>query len=250
MGNTENVSARDAWLFGGEETLDPSAQKPERAYRLILLGAPGAGKGTQAEKLVQSTQARQLSTGDVFRAALKSGEENASPAMKEALSYMKQGLLVPSATVIGLVRERIGCLKSPYGFLLDGFPRTVVQADALVEMLKDCDVQLDGVLNYELTMDDVLLRLGGRRTCRGCGWTCHMTFGPPQKEGVCDKCGGELYTRDDDQPESIKVRLEAYRESTCPLEDYYRERGLLISIDASGAPDQVFQLTMEKLKAL
>jgi len=168
--------------------------------------------------------------------------------MKTALDYMTRGELVPDETVIDMVRERVGCLECPCGFLLDGFPRTVDQAKALNAMLKDQDVALDATLSYELPEDEVIGRLSGRRTCRDCKTTFHVTGKPPQREGVCDKCGGELYQRDDDQPEAIRVRLEAYEESTKPLTDFYKEAGILCSISALGSPQEIYERTMYILK--
>jgi adenylate kinase len=207
------------------------------------------GKGTQAEMLCETLKACQLSTGDVFRAAKAGDPATLSPAMSAALGYMKRGELVPDDTVIDMVRERINCLKCPYGFLLDGFPRTVDQAGSLDGMLTGCGLKLDAVLNFELPMDEVVTRLSGRRTCPKCKTTFHVVTKPPVKEGVCDKCGGELYLREDDRPESIRVRLQAYQDSTSPLADYYAKRGLLLNISAEGSPEKVFGHALEALKS-
>jgi adenylate kinase len=214
---------------------------------MILLGAPGIGKGTQAELLCKRFHTCHLSTGDVFRAA-KCAEGKLSPAMQDALGYMQRGELVPDETVIEMVRERLTCLRCDYGFLLDGFPRTVPQAEALEAMFKTTGLSLDAVLSFELPIQDVVDRLSGRRTCRSCKTTFHVRTMPPKVEGVCDKCGGELYQREDDRPESIRVRLEAYEASTAPLKDYYAQRGLLFTISAAGSPQEVFDRTIVSLR--
>lgn len=237
---------RTAWLQGGTATCKATDAYPERCYRMVLLGAPGIGKGTQAELLCKSLGTCHLSTGDVFRAA-KCSQGTLSPAMQAAMGYMTRGELVPDDTVIDMVRERIRCMKCDYGFLLDGFPRTVQQAESLDGMCQEAGLTLDAVLNYELPIDEVVARLSGRRTCRGCKTTFHVKTMPSKVEGVCDKCGGELYQREDDRPESIRVRLQAYERSTAPLKDYYEKTGLLITISADGTPQQVFEQTMSAL---
>jgi adenylate kinase len=242
-----NQGVIDAWLYGKEIVSD--LPKPTRPFHGVLLGAPGVGKGTQAAYLTEKIGAVQLSTGDVFRAAKAAGEDKLSPAMQQAMAAMKQGLLVSDDIVIALVRERAHCLASGYGFLLDGFPRTVEQAEALEGILEEQGLKLDGVLNYTLPTEEVVKRLSGRRTCRGCQATFHVIFGPPKQEGVCDKCGGELFQRDDDKPESIKVRLREYEASTSPLAAYYDAKGLLINISAEGHPKEVFASTEAILAA-
>jgi adenylate kinase len=234
---------RAAWLKSGGATCRNFDPYPPRAFRMILLGAPGIGKGTQAELLCDRLQTCHLSTGDIFRAAKNCGDA-CTPAMKSALVYMQRGDLVPDEIVIDLVRERINCLKCECGFLLDGFPRTVCQAEALDGIFQAAGLVLDAVLDYELPEDEVVARLSGRRTCKQCKTTYHIKSKPSQVEGVCDKCGGELYRRDDDCPDAIRVRLEAYHTSTEPLRDYYRERGLLIEIPASGSPQDVLERTI------
>jgi len=210
---------------------------------MVLLGAPGVGKGTQAEYLTKKYGCCQLSTGDVFRAAKNTSPEAMTETMRQAVERMKQGKLVSDETVVQIVRERFDCLTCDYGFLLDGFPRTVDQAKALEEMLRELNVQLDGVLNYTLDIYEVVKRLSGRRTCKACKATAHVIFNPPKTEGVCDKCGGELYQRDDDQPDAIRVRLQAYEDSTAPLAAHYDNQGLLINISAEGPPAEVFART-------
>lgn len=239
-----NKCDRNVWLQGGNSVCCREDTPPARPYRLVLLGAPGVGKGTQAEMLSERLQACQLSTGDIFRAAKAADPASLTPAMRDALGYMQRGELVPDDTVIALVRERMTCLQCPYGFLLDGFPRTVHQAEALDEMLQQANLHLDFVLNYELPLDEVVARLSGRRTCRSCKTTYHVVTKPPRKPNVCDKCGGELYQRDDDRPESIRVRLQAYEQSTAPLVEYYSQHGILRTISATGTPLGVFERTM------
>ena len=210
-----NQGVLNAWLYGkAVECTDP---KPERPFHFVLLGAPGVGKGTQAEYLTEKYGAVQLSTGDVFRAAKASDEGSLSPAMQEAMVAMKSGRLVSDDTVVSMVRERTGCLTSGYGFLLDGFPRTVEQAEALDGMLAELGLSLDGVLNYALDMEEVVKRLSGRRTCKACKATAHVLFNPPKQEGVCDKCGGELFQREDDKPESIRGAIAGLRREHCAL---------------------------------
>ena len=220
-----------------------------KAWRLVLLGAPGVGKGTQADLLCERLGTLHLSTGDVFRAAKAAPADQRTPAIQRALGYMQRGELVPDETVIDLVRERVACLRDPGGFLLDGFPRTVVQAEALSRLLEQERLSLDGVLDYDLPTEEIIVRLSGRRTCAGCKAVFHVVTMPPKKEGICDHCGGQLYQREDDRPESIRVRLDAYARSTAPLTDYYRQQGLLRSINARGTPEEVFQRTLAALGA-
>lgn len=241
-----NQGVLQAWLYGKE--CAQTEPKPARPYHLVLLGAPGVGKGTQAEFLSEKLGAVQLSTGDVFRAAKAADSGSLSPAMQDAMAAMKAGKLVSDDTVIAMVRERGGCLASGYGFLLDGFPRTVHQAEELDKMLAELGLKLDGVLNYALPTDEVVKRLSGRRTCKQCKATAHVIFSPPKQEGACDKCGGELFQREDDRPESIRVRLQAYEESTAPLAQYYDAKGLLITISAEGSPAEIFARTEALLK--
>jgi adenylate kinase len=156
---------------------------------------------------------------------------------------------VPDETVLALVAERVGCLRCDGGFLLDGFPRTVAQAEALEKLLSGEKLRLDAVLSYDLPLEQVVSRLSGRRTCPGCKAVFHIEARPPKVAGVCDHCGGKLYQREDDRPESIRVRMEAYERSTAPLADFYRKRKLLLSIPADGSPEEIFQRTMDALKA-
>lgn len=245
----EKKSDRSAWLKGSGAQCSVPPEKQADPYRLILLGAPGVGKGTQAELLCERLGMCHLSTGDVFRAAKSISECDRSPALEAALAFMKRGDLVPDETVLDMVRERIECLRCHGGFLLDGFPRTVAQAEALEGMLKGEKLALGGVLSYELPLDQVVARLSGRRTCPGCKAVFHVTARPPKVAGVCDHCGGKLYQREDDREESIRVRMAAYAKSTAPLTDFYRSRKLLIEISADGSPEQIFKRTIAALEA-
>ncbi len=241
---TQPKDSRAAWRQGGQAQCSPLPPPSARPFRLVLLGAPGVGKGTQAELLSQRLGACHLSTGDIFRAAKSLGKEERSPALNEALTYMSAGRLVPDATVLAAVRERDGCLNCPCGFLLDGFPRTVTQAEALEKHLKEEGRPLTGVIDYELPIQQLVERLSGRRTCSGCKAVYHLVSHPPRIESVCDRCGAALYQREDDRPESIRVRMTAYQESTLPLIQFYRQRGLLKSIKADGTPVEIFQRTL------
>jgi len=216
--------------------------------RLVLLGAPGVGKGTQAELLCAKLATCHLSTGDVFRAAKRLRPCDCTPSLTSALEYMRRGDLVPDETVLGIVAERGECLKCQGGFLLDGFPRTVAQAEALEKLLTERDLKLDAVLNYQLPLEQVVARLSGRRTCAGCKAVFHVQALPPKVEGLCDHCGGKLEQREDDRPESIRVRMAAYEKSTLPLADFYQRRGLLVNIAAEGSPESIFQRTMSSLR--
>jgi adenylate kinase len=235
---------RAAWLKGGDAVcLNPPSKPNGRVWRLVLLGAPGVGKGTQAELLSERLGACQLSTGDIFRAAKCAGNGERSPALEAALHYMVRGDLVPDETVLGIVRERARCLRCCGGFLLDGFPRTVAQAEALEALLKKENVPLTAVLNYEMPLDQIVARLSGRRTCPKCKAVYHTSNRPPRVQGICDHCGGELVQREDDRPESVRVRMETYEKSTRPLIDFYKQRGLLVKINADGPAEEVYQRT-------
>lgn len=204
--------------------------------RLVLLGAPGAGKGTQAKKLIEKYSIPQISTGDILRKAVADG----TPLGKEAKSYMDSGGLVPDSVVIGLVKERLAQDDCKTGYILDGFPRTTPQAEELDNVLSSMNSPLDVALSVDVDKDDLMKRLTGRRTCKGCQQMYNIHFSAPQKENVCDKCGGELYQRDDDQEETIKNRLDVYEKSTAPLIDYYRSKGILKSVKGEGSIDDIF----------
>jgi adenylate kinase len=238
---------RLAWLQGPSAECSTVPEKPKNPWRLILLGAPGVGKGTQAELLTERLGACHLSTGDAFRAAGKRRDCDQSPAMKAALEYMRRGDLVPDTTVWEMVRERSHCILHCGGFILDGFPRTLGQARSLNELMETEKLALSAVVNYELPVDEIVQRLSGRRTCEKCKAVFHVTDRPPQVENVCDHCGGRLFHREDDRPEAIAVRLEAYERSTAPLIQFYQELGLLLPIAAQGSPEDILARTLEKL---
>ena len=240
---------RASWIKGPQAKDSAVPVVPARAWRLVLLGAPGVGKGTQAELICARTGACHLSTGDVFRAAKGLPEGERSPAMSAALEYMKRGDLVPDSTVLDVVRERVGCLRCDGGFLLDGFPRTVAQAQALQQLLAENKIALDAVLDYQLPIDEIVSRLSGRRTCSVCKAVFHVTGRPSKVEGICDQCGGKLIQRDDDRPEAIRVRMEAYHKSTAPLTEFYGRLKLLVPINADGTPEEIFQRTLKALGA-
>ncbi len=205
--------------------------------RLVLLGAPGAGKGTQAKKLIEKHGIPQISTGDILRKAVADG----TPLGKEAKSYMDKGELVPDKVVIGLIEDRLKQPDCKKGFILDGFPRNTPQAETLDAMLKKLNMPLDSALSVDVPKDDLMKRLTGRRTCKGCQQMYNVYFSPPKKNGVCDKCGGELFHRDDDKEETIKRRLDVYDAQTAPLINYYKKSGILKSVIGVGGIDEIFK---------
>jgi adenylate kinase len=239
---------RAAWLEGPSAAC-PAPAEHESPWRMILLGAPGVGKGTQALLLSQRLGACHLSTGDLFRAAGSRMQCEQTPAMRAAIEYMHRGELVPDSTVWEMVHERSQCLRCRGGFILDGFPRTLVQADALKRHIDNEGLALNAVVNYELPLSEIVARLSGRRTCRQCKAVFHVTAQPPKAEGHCDHCGGALHQRDDDRPESITVRLEAYQRSTLPLIQFYSGLGLLQPVAAIGTPEEIYGRTMTALAA-
>lgn len=204
--------------------------------RLVFLGAPGAGKGTQAKRLVDKYGIPQISTGDLLRAAVAAG----TPLGKEAKAYMDRGELVPDSVVLGMVKERLSQDDCKKGFILDGFPRNVAQAEALDKMLAEMNMPLDLALNLDVPFDDLMKRLTGRRTCKVCGQMYNIYYNPPKVDGKCDKCGGELFQRDDDKEETIRKRLEVYKSQTEPLIDYYSKKGILKSVSGTGSIDEIF----------
>lgn len=205
--------------------------------RVILMGPPGAGKGTQAERLVEKYNIPHISTGDMFRKAIKDGTELGL----KAKSFMDQGKLVPDEVTIGIVKERLEESDCKEGFLLDGFPRTVKQADALNDILKDLNMSLDAAINIKVLRDALIERLTGRRVCKSCGATYHVIFNPSDKGNQCQKCGADLYQRDDDTIETVGKRLDVYVENTAPLIDYYEKHGLLKNIDGAQSVDKVLE---------
>lgn len=203
---------------------------------LVLMGLPGAGKGTQADKIVAKYAIPHISTGDMFRAAMKEGTELGM----QAKSFMDKGELVPDEVTIGIVRERLSKADCEKGFLLDGFPRTVPQAEALENILSELKRNIDYVINIEVDQDILMERLTGRRICKGCGATYHLVFNPPARAGKCDRCGGELYQRPDDNEETVQNRLEVNVKQTQPLLDFYQAKGYLKNINGQQHIDQVF----------
>ncbi len=212
--------------------------------RIILLGPPGAGKGTQAKDLVTKYGIPQISTGDILRKNLA----DKTPLGLEAKKYMDKGELVPDSVVVGIVRDRLKESDCKKGYILDGFPRTVPQAEALDAALAEMKTPIDKVLSIEVPDSELVKRLGGRRTCRSCQAGYHVMFKPSKKEGVCDSCGGELYQRDDDKEEAIKNRLKVYMASTAPLIGYYKNKGMLATIDGVGDMKVILDRMVKALK--
>lgn len=206
----------------------------EHVY-IVLLGAPGVGKGTQAEKLAKELSIPHISTGDMFREAVARGTEMGMKAKE----YMDRGELVPDDVVIGVVKERLSQPDCANGFILDGFPRTVAQAEALERVMEELGKNIEYAISIDVAEDEIVRRLSGRRTCEACGKVYHVIYNPPKQEGVCDACGGTLYQRDDDREETIRNRLRVYNEKTAPLIDFYARRGVLKSIDGSKPVDEV-----------
>ncbi len=203
--------------------------------RLIFLGPPGAGKGTQARELAREWGVPQVATGEMLREAVAAG----TPLGREAKRIMETGALVPDDVIVGLIAERLRQPDAGGGFILDGFPRTIGQAEALGRLLKDLGQKLDGVVYFQVAEPELLRRLTGRRLCRQCQTAFHMVSAPPRREGICDHCGGPLYQRDDDSEATVRNRLRVYEQQTAPLLDYYRHRGLLTAIDGVGSVDAI-----------
>ena len=211
--------------------------------RVVFLGAPGVGKGTQADRIAAQYQVAKISTGDLLREAVRSQ----TTLGREAKNYMDQGKLVPDAVVIGLVREKLVDPVCANGFVLDGFPRTVPQAEALGMALTASGIALDRVVNFQVSREDIVRRLSGRRSCQKCQATFHMDFAPPKVNEVCDRCGESLVQRSDDRRDAIEMRLKVYDEQTVPLVRYYQERGLLLPLDGSGTVQAIFQHLSQEL---
>jgi len=203
--------------------------------RVAFLGPPGAGKGTQARELAREWGVPQIATGDMLREAVAAK----TPLGLEAKRYMDQGGLVPDEVVVGATAERLAAPDAARGFILDGFPRTIAQAEALARLLKDAGHALDVVLYFDVSEPELLRRLTGRRVCRACGHTYHLTSSPPKRAGVCDACGGELYQRVDDSEATVRNRLEVYRKQTAPLLDYYRQRNVLTTVSGEGSIEEI-----------
>ena len=211
--------------------------------KIIMLGAPGAGKGTQAKMIADKYGIPHISTGDIFRANIKNGTELG----KKAKTYMDQGLLVPDELVCDLVVDRIQQSDCEKGYVLDGFPRTIPQAEALTAALEKLGTGIDYAINVEVPDANILNRMGGRRACLGCGATYHVEFNAPKQEGICDTCGAELVLRDDDKPETVQKRLDVYHEQTQPLIDYYTKAGKLAEVDGTKDMDDVFAAIVDLL---
>ncbi|CCY85415.1 adenylate kinase [Clostridium sp. CAG:149] len=205
--------------------------------KIIMLGAPGAGKGTQAKRIAEKYGIPHISTGDIFRANIKEGTELGMKAKE----FMDQGLLVPDEVTIGMLLDRIKKEDCVNGYVLDGFPRTIPQAESLTKALEEMGQKIDYAVDVDVPDENIVSRMSGRRACITCGATYHVQFAPPKTEGICDKCGAELVLRDDDKPETVQKRLAVYHEQTQPLIDYYRRAGVLVSVDGTQSMDQVFE---------
>ena len=213
--------------------------------KIIMLGAPGAGKGTQAKQIAGKYSIPHISTGDIFRANIKNGTDLG----KKAKEYMDQGLLVPDEVTIGMLLDRIHQADCEKGFILDGFPRTIPQAESLTRALAETGEAIDFAIDVDVPDANIVNRMGGRRACLKCGATYHVEFAPPKTENICDMCGAELVLRDDDKPETVQKRLSVYHEQTQPLIDYYKGKGVLHSVDGTQPMDAVFTSITEILGA-
>ena len=213
--------------------------------KIVMLGAPGAGKGTQAKMIASKYQIPHISTGDIFRANIKNGTELG----KKAKTYMDEGLLVPDELVCDLVVDRVQQDDCKKGYILDGFPRTIPQAESLDAALSRLGEAVDYAINVEVPDENIVKRMGGRRACVGCGATYHLVYAAPKKEGICDNCGAELILRDDDKPETVQKRLGVYHEQTQPLIDYYTKKGILKEVDGTMDMGDVFKAIVEILGA-
>ena len=213
--------------------------------KIIMLGAPGAGKGTQAKMIADKYGVPHISTGDIFRANIKNGTELGMEAKK----YMDQGLLVPDELTVRILLDRVAQDDCKNGYVLDGFPRTIPQAEALTKALEKMGQKVDFAIDVNVPDENIVIRMGGRRACVTCGATYHMVYAPTKKEGICDTCGGELILRDDDKPETVQKRLNVYHDQTQPLIDYYTNQGILRTVDGTVDIDDVFRAITDFLGA-
>ena len=220
------------------------AERKDFVMKIIMLGAPGAGKGTQAQMIADQYHIPHVSTGDIFRANIKNGTELGMEAKK----YMDQGLLVPDDLTVKILLDRVAEEDCKEGYLLDGFPRTIPQAEVLDKALTELGDAIDYAINVDVPDENIVKRMSGRRACLSCGSTYHMEHIPPKKEGVCDKCGNELVLRDDDKPETVLNRLEVYHKQTQPLIQFYEEKGVLRTVDGTKPMKEVFDSIVEILK--
>ncbi|MDK2968555.1 MULTISPECIES: adenylate kinase [Lacrimispora] len=204
--------------------------------KIIMLGAPGAGKGTQAKKIAEKYQIPHVSTGDIFRSNIKEGTELG----RKAKEYMDQGALVPDQLTIGMLLDRIQKEDCKDGYVLDGFPRTIPQAESLQKAITEMGQKIDFAINIDVPDENIINRMSGRRACISCGATYHIVYNPSKEPGICDVCGSELVLRDDDKPETVKKRLSVYHAQTRPLIDYYKEAGVLVNVDGTQALNKVF----------
>ncbi len=248
MAAKPDLPDRAAWLQGGEAHCDfaPNVQLYPR--RLGLLGAPGVGKGTQARLLSSRLGVCHLATGELFRAAKKNSECDRTPTMIMALEHLRAGALVPDEIAQNLIVERSRCLRCKGGFVLDGFPRSAAQAVALDKLLTAQDVRLDAILHYELPVETLIARLNGRRHCPACQAVFHVVTRPPKRSEYCDFCNTGLVQRETERPEDARVRVLEYELNTIPLVDFYRMKNVLISINAEGSPEEVFERTLAALQ--
>lgn len=245
---TTGPYTRAAWIQGTHVACEPTGLFPSRPFRMVVLGLPGAGKGTQADMLRHTLEVCPLTTGDIFRTALELPDSQLSQPLRDALTYVRRGELAPDDVAIAMIRERITCLNCRYGFLLDGFPRTVAQAEALENILHSDRIPLDAVIQYESPVEQTIARLSGRRYCRSCNAAFHLENRPPTVAGVCDLCGGGLHQLEEDSPETIRVRIEEFERSTAPVAAYYAKKGLLLTVSAEGTPEEVYERTLQLLE--
>ena len=226
-------------LYNRESNKGMSSESEEenKEMKIIMLGAPGAGKGTQAKKISDKYEIPHISTGDIFRANIKNGTELG----KKAKTYMDQGLLVPDELVVDLVVDRVQQDDCKNGYVLDGFPRTIPQAESLTKALSERGEAVDYAVNVDVPDENIINRMSGRRACLNCGATYHIVYNPSKKEGICDTCGEKLVLRDDDKPETVSKRLTVYHDQTQPLIDYYKNEGILAEVDGTKDMEEVFQ---------